>query len=83
MMRPISPMMSPIARDAQFLKAVRSPHTPQRNPNCAQGLRANDVLHSKMGQAMQSGAGAEARGAALPSEIYDELEDEVVRKMNR
>ena len=45
--------------------------------------QANDVLHSKRQQAEDKGVWAEARGALLSSEIYDELEDEVVRKTMR
>ena len=54
-------------RDDKFLKA---------------GLQANDVLHHKWKEAQSHGvdATAAARAGLLPSEIADELDDEVVRK---
>ena len=55
-------------RDDQFLKA---------------GLQANDVLHSKRQQAEEHGASGAARGELVTPEIYDELEDEVVKKTMR
>jgi hypothetical protein len=55
-------------RDDKFLKA---------------GLRANDVYHSKLKQADAHGLHAVASGRLIPSEIFDELEDEIVLKAMR